>query len=115
MGEATAMARDNEKMLDKLTVEMFTECLGSPFQMHVGPGSVLNLELIQATALGPKTAPVEGAHRRAPFSLIFRGPLTPWVQQGIYRLENEKRGALEFFLVPIGPDEKGMRYEAIFN
>jgi hypothetical protein len=37
------------------------------------------------------------------------------VPQGIYKLENEKLGALEIFLVPIGPDEKGMRYEAIFN
>jgi hypothetical protein len=114
-GGATALARGNGKMLDKLTVEMFTECLGSPFRMHAGPGTVLEVELIEATALPPITARVGGPPRRAPFSLLFRGPITPWVPQGIYRLENEKRGALEFFLVPIGPDEKGMRYEAIFN
>jgi hypothetical protein len=105
----------NGEMLDKLTVGLFAECVGSPFRMHVGSGAVLEVELIEATALPPGSARVEEPSRRAPFSLLFRGPTTPWVPQGIYRLENEKFGALEFFLVPIGPDEKGMRYEAIFN
>jgi hypothetical protein len=102
-------------MLDKLTVGMFAECLGSTFRMHVGPGAVLEVELIEATALPASSARTADPSRRAPFSLVFRGPKTPWVQQGVYRIEHEKLGALEFFLVPIGPDEKGMRYEAIFN
>lgn len=35
--------------------------------------------------------------------------------QATYRIENANLGVLEVFLVPIGPDESGMRYEATFN
>jgi hypothetical protein len=30
-------------------------------------------------------------------------------------MEHEEIGALDIFLVPIGPDEEGPRYEAIFD
>ena len=43
--------------------------------------------------------------------------------QGIYRLEHEQLGTLEFFIVPVGPPEAAdseaagtaMRYEAVFG
>ena len=35
--------------------------------------------------------------------------------QGTYKVEHEKLGTLEIFLVPIGPDKEGLCYEAIFN
>lgn len=37
------------------------------------------------------------------------------VPQGIHRVEHEQLGSLEIFLVPLGPDQQGMRYEAIFT
>jgi len=48
---------------------------------------------------------------RAPFSLVFQGGPTPPVPQRIHRVEHRALGALEVFLVPIGPD----RYEAVFT
>jgi hypothetical protein len=30
-------------------------------------------------------------------------------------MEHEEIGAFDIFLVPIGPDEQGLLYEAIFN
>ena len=33
----------------------------------------------------------------------------------MYRVEHEDIGSFEIFLVPIGPDEKGMKYEAVFT
>jgi hypothetical protein len=52
---------------------------------------------------------------RSPFSLVFRGGPSPPLPQRIYRVEHEALGALDIFLVPIGPDEVGQRYEAVFT
>jgi hypothetical protein len=49
------------------------------------------------------------------FSLIFTGIASPWLPQGLYKLVHPQSGAWELFLVPIGPDDRGMRYEAAFS
>jgi hypothetical protein len=48
---------------------------------------------------------------RAPFALVFQGGPTPPLPQGIHRVEHDALGALDIFLVPVGPD----RYEAVFT
>ena len=45
---------------------------------------------------------------------LFRGPMTPLLPQRIYPLEHAQLGVFELFLVPIGPDQHGMCYEAVF-
>ena len=62
----------------------------------------------QPSAVGP-------AGRREPFNLLFRGPRSPYARQGTHRLEHDRLGTLEIFLVPLGPDATGMRYEAVFT
>ena len=49
------------------------------------------------------------------FSLIFTGVASPWLNQGLYNLAHPQMSECELFLVPLGPDEKGMRYEAAFS
>jgi hypothetical protein len=49
------------------------------------------------------------------FSLIFTGPASPWLQQGVYTLVHPQMGEQELFLVPLGPDATHMRYEAAFS
>jgi hypothetical protein len=49
------------------------------------------------------------------FSLVFRGPADAPLAQGTYGLEDAELGALELFLVPIGRDARGFRYEAAFT
>jgi hypothetical protein len=46
---------------------------------------------------------------------VFRGGPSPPLPQRIYRVEHEALGALDILLVPLGPDELGQRYEAIFT
>jgi hypothetical protein len=46
---------------------------------------------------------------------VFRGPKKPELPQKIYKLEHDKLGTFELFLVPIGLDKEGMRYQAIFT
>ena len=49
------------------------------------------------------------------FSLLFRGPLAPQLEQGSYALSPPGLPARDIFLVPIARDQQGMQYQAIFN
>jgi hypothetical protein len=49
------------------------------------------------------------------FSIVLRGKREPVLEQQIYRINNDRLGEMELFIVPIGPDDKGMRYEAVFS
>jgi hypothetical protein len=91
----------------------FLECVGSTFRLHREPEPPMELTLSEAKALGTPGSTYQS--RREPFSLLFHGPKSFYVPQKIYPLEHEAIGTLEIFLVPVGPDERGMRYEAIFN
>ena len=106
--------------LETLTAENFRGHQGTRFRLTGGPsGMPLDVDLAEVTE--------HGANRpgpfRAPFSVVFHGPLQPVLPQGIYRVEHEQLGTLELFIVPVGPDEPAapgqaptvMRYEAVFG
>ena len=94
-------------MLEDFTVETFSGHLGNSFRIYPDDSSLLDLELISATELGENSG--------RPFSIVFRGPKDTLLPQRIYRMEHGEIGAFDIFLVPIGPDEEGLLYEAIFN
>lgn len=48
------------------------------------------------------------------YALLFRGPAQPVLEQRIHRLVHEG-DELAIFLVPVGRDDRGIKYEAIFN
>ena len=98
-------------MLDRLKSSDFAPCLHEKFLLHLGEETPSAVELIQVTELG--AAPPDG-HRR-PFSIILRGPRDRRLPQMIYKLEHEKLGTFEIFLVPVAVDDKGYHYEAVFN
>jgi hypothetical protein len=110
-------------MLDKLTSANFAPHLHETFKLSLGPwgqphdpaahGEALALELIEVADLGDETA--TDPARRRPFSLIFRQPNGAYLPQRIYTIEHAALGRLDLFLVPIGPDQVGMRYQAIFT
>ena len=96
--------------LADITHHQFAACLNQSFRVRLGDTS-LETELIQVSPWG---SPLPG--QRQPFSLTFRGASEPILpQQRIYSVENAMIGTLELFLVPIGPDEQGMCYEAVFS
>lgn len=98
-------------MLENLAYSDFFERVGEEFRVAAGEAAVA-LVLTEVTDLSRPESP---SPRRKPFSLIFRGPRTPALPQRIWPLEHAAFGRLEIFLVPIGPDAEGMRYEAVFN
>ena len=102
-------------MLDTFTQTTFTPHLGTHCRLLLADGSELALELLTVTPWQPQTADTVQAPRRAPFSVLFRGPLTPMLPQRIYTLAHAHLGTFDLFLVPIGPDQSGMCYEAVFG
>ena len=97
-------------MLQDLTHASFEEHLDTPFRVHFGGEAPLEVVLYQV-----RLHEAHGGPRKQPFSLYFRGPRQPVLPQQIYRLEHDRMGTMEVFLVPIGPDGQGMGYEAVFN
>lgn len=98
-------------MLDKLTHLDFQGWLNQKFQINLNAGT-LEVELISCTTLPSHHTQ---AAAREPFSVIFRGPRTPVLPQRSYPFTGGPANGLEIFIVPVGPDEVGMRYEAIFT
>ena len=100
--------------LDELTVDSFKPAVGSKFALNAGDDTKLELELVDAQVNPPEQGAGKGPSERTPFSLTFRGPGEPILPQQIYPLEHGELGELEIFIVPLGVDADGARYEAIF-
>lgn len=98
-------------MAQDLTAELFQPLIGSQFSMSTSGGPPFAVELIEVTLLEAHEGP-----RRQPFSLVFADPRkSVALLQQTFRVEHEKLGGVDLFLVPIGPAPQGMRYEAVFN
>lgn len=97
--------------------EDFAARLGDHFVLEreapvESPGEV-ELALVEVTALAwPGRPPARG--RSEPFSCLFRGPAESRLGQGTHVLAHPALGRLALFLVPVGPAEGGLGYEAIF-
>ena len=100
--------------LETLTLETFQPRIGQTFRIRPRPDADVPAELIEARALGEPGRPA-ASRRRMPFSLSFRTNLNPVLPQRIYEVVHDQMGTYEIFLVPVGPDGKGMVYEAIFT
>jgi hypothetical protein len=99
-------------MLQDLTPSSFEEHLGTRFRIHSEGEAPLEAELFQVARHEE-----HGGPRKQPFSILLRIPreIRTILPQSIYRVEHDQLGTMEIFLVPVGPDESGMRYEAVFN
>lgn len=91
-----------------LNSKSFAEHLHSTFKVQAGNAAPLTLELIEVNE--PPSPP-----RIELFSLLFRGPVAPRLQQQTHRFKHEKLGALDPFLTVVGADEAGPSYEVIFH
>lgn len=100
--------------MDWLTYDDFAGREGEGFDVTVGKAPAVPLVLAEATeGTQPGGRGPEG-QERLQFSLVFRGPEGSALPQGIYRLSHAELGELDLFLVPIGRDAEGTRYEAAF-
>ena len=97
--------------LQDITIHHFSHLLGKTLLIQFNDEVSLQAELIEVTELnGYSPLP------RKPFSLIFRtGQKNEYYTQGIYVVNHPELQQIEMFLCPKGPDESGMKYEAIFS
>src|SRR5215472_7472115 len=86
----------------------FLENLGSTFRLRLEGSEALELELVEVSEL--QTTSVQGM-----FSIVFRCRSNSVLPQRIYRIEHDKMGQLDLFMVPIRQDQQGVYYEAVFN
>lgn len=93
-----------------LTEKEFSKHVNTKFKVAIEPP--IELELNEVKGYLAKSDEQTGMER---FSAFFAGPRQPALPQMIYPIEHESMGKFDLFLVPISLDEKGYRYEAVFN
>ena len=86
----------------------FAGCLNDRFQVVGEHAAPFDLELIQVSE-------EKVAQKQRIFSVMFRGPTDKFMPQRTYQLKHHRLGVREIFLVPVGQDEKGFQYQAVFN
>lgn len=97
------------------TPAIFTPHVGTVFSIVFTDGT-LELTLGAVELQGTRAArPDLPGLRTEPFSLYFLGPLRPVLPQRTWELNHPVLGPLGVFLVPLGPKEGRMHYEAVFN
>jgi len=97
-------------MLDLATVtaEQFAEFQDQDFEITSAEVAV-TLKLIEVRKLGA------GERDGGAFSLLWQGPQTPLLSQGVHRLAHPETGDQEVFLVPVAEKDAGFQYEAVFT
>ena len=101
-------------MVDRLQSTDFSPYLNDEFRIRTSSDDFLEIELLEVTEIGSPPPEDRNTPKRRPFSVVFRGPMDAPIPQDIYEIEHEKMGAFSIFIVPIGPDGEGLRYEAVF-
>jgi len=92
-------------MSELLTSEDFAAHLHTIFTVEAPADLELKLEEIQDRS----NAQLEQ------FSVIFTGPVSPWLPQGTHTLLHPAMQQVALFLVPLGPRAERMVYEAVFT
>jgi len=87
----------------------FSGCLNQTFTLELDDASTYPLKLISVDKHPGRATSSE----HEAFSIVFRGA-NPGLEQQIYHIKHDTLGAMELFIVPIGPDDEGMCYEAVF-
>jgi hypothetical protein len=93
------------------TKQDFDALLNSQFTIDIEGGEI-ELTLIEVSSV---VAEYTEGGQAEPFSAVFRSNTMDMLEQACYQLNHETAGETLIFLVPIGPDEEGMCYEAVYT
>lgn len=95
-------------MFNDLTRDRFAEQLNTDFLIRFTPEASMAAELVEVSELRQKG-------KQESYSLVFRAPLDAPVLQQMFAVEHPELGVFELFLVPIGKNDRGVEFEAVFN
>ena len=104
---------DVSTVLETFSLATFSGHIGDHFKVRIDGADDVIVTLVRAEPLGSEAGPRAGG--RTPFSLEFAGPAMPVYPQATYHFHHATIGDFEMFIVPIGPADGQMRYEAIFT
>ncbi len=99
----------------RLTFNDFEPLLNQTFRIHYGNGETLPVTLAEVTAGKNPSSSGENGEPYYPFTLVFQSGITSYLPQHTYRIEHEQLGSHDIFIVPLGTNAQGMRYEAVFS
>ena len=99
-------------MAERPTQESFSQHINTKFRVDLETPRPVELELISVKGYQSDANEQQGMER---FTALFLGPPDLFLPQQTYPLRHDEMGDLNVFLVPIGRDESGFRYEAVYN
>jgi len=92
--------------------EEFRQHINTPFRLVIDAPKPIDLTLVAVDSRPSEAHEQAGMER---FSVFFMGAREFVLPQATYRLAHPQMGEFELFLVPIGQEPDGFRYEAIYN
>jgi len=99
-------------MGDMQTEAEFTKNVNTKFRLVVDVPRPIDLTLVSVTPR--KIEPHEQAGMER-FSAVFMGPPDIFLPQQTYRISHPDMGEFDIFLVALGQEPEGFRYEAVYN
>ncbi len=94
------------------TEEEFRQHLNTPFRLQVNAPKPIDLTLVGVESRPSDATEQQGMER---FSVVFLGSPEFLLPQNTYRLVHPEMGEFDIFLVAIGKETDGYRYEAVYN
>ena len=94
------------------TEEEFRQQVNTPFRLQVNAPKPIDLTLVGVESRPSDTTEQQGMER---FSVFFLGSAEFLLPQSTYRLVHPEMGEFDVFLVAIGKEADGYRYEAVYN
>jgi hypothetical protein len=86
----------------------FSKHLNTEFRIHLNETETLAAELTNVSE-----HLVSPAQER--FAITFQASGEAFLGQGLRQFEHDQMGSFDLFIVPIGRNDKGFFYEAVFN
>lgn len=104
--------------LRELTLELAMPLVGTVFQLERPAKETISLKLEEVLPYEThQRRRQRGAPdvKRQPFALYFVAQTVDPPEQGMYTLRSEAATFDDLFIVPVGKDETGVEYEAVFT
>jgi hypothetical protein len=95
-------------MAENLTHEEFSKHLHTTFRIRLDESTAIDAKLVDVSEHLVSA-------RQERFAIVFRTSNDLLLNQGLAPFEHDQMGTFQLFIVPIGRDEEGTSYEAVFN
>lgn len=99
-------------MSDMQTEAEYSRNLNTKFRLLVDAPQPIDLTLVEVSPRKVEANEEKGMER---FSAVFMGPREILLPQQIYRVSHPDMGEFDVFLVALGQEPEGFRYEAVYN